>query len=257
MSLRSVFGGGGGSPAERALLRARKAMESGAARKAATEAETAFEHAVAAGDSTVARDAAALWLSALEAAGAGDERGVAAERCLRRGFGEAAALGAYAAYAAIVLRKTDPWSLERYVDAIEAGALSDKDVRRAAMRVLAAALYVAERQGDAPSSEFQRKLLERLAKRRPAPPFALFYLGRDAYRRRDYAEAVLRLERIGGRTAASPRLLNLLARALEKVGRLEQAADAYAASLRADARQMGVHFRLGRILLARYLEGVE
>ena len=45
-------------------------------------------------------------------------------------------------------------------------------------------------------------------------------------------------------------ILNLLGRSLEKVGRLEEARDAYRQSLELVPEQAGIHFRLGRIALA-------
>jgi predicted Zn-dependent protease len=126
-------------------------------------------------------------------------------------------------------------------------------VRRAVLRVLAHGLYVAS---DETPSRFDGRvtLLERLAAAGVNPPFVGVYLGRHAYLRGDFARAARFLGSVGGRAAERPKVLTLLGRALEKLGRIDEACSAYAASLAADRRQAGVHYRLGRLLLAKYVD---
>lgn len=245
-------GRGAASRAERA----RRRLDDGDLTGAATDAERAASDAAAAGDVAVAHAAAEVWLAALAAAGRGDERAAAAERL--RGFGVSgpAILSALAAHAALVLRRVDPAALEVYVEALETGALKDPAVKKGVLRVLAVGLYVG--MDEAPSRfDGRAALLERMLASFPGTPFVRLYLGRYEYLRGRFVAAKAHLSAVGGRAAASPKTLNLLGRAAEKTGAVDEALAAYAASLAADRRQAAVHFRLGRLLLARWVDAAE
>jgi hypothetical protein len=240
------------TPAER-ILRARRFSEDGDFGHAATEAARAAADAAASADDAAAREAADVWLAALAKAGKGDERAVAAERCLTWGVRTRDVLSAASAHAALVARRIDPDALATYVDALEAGALIDAAVRRGVLRVLSVGLYVG--MGEAPSRfDGRARLLARLAVVAPSLPFVRLYLGRYEYLRGSFAAASSHLSAVTGSAASSPKVLNLLGRASEKTGDADAAVASYAASLTADRRQAAIHFRLGRLLLARFVD---
>ena len=221
--------------------------------RAASDAERVVSESAPAANIAVAEAAADLWLEALARAGRGDLRGAAAERCRNFGVRTRDVLGAFAAHGAVVARRADPDALSGYVDALERNAVADPTVQKAIHRVLAQSLYVAI---DESPSRFDGRvlLLERLSTVTPDLPFVRVYLGRYAYLRGDFNTAARHLAAVRGSAASSPKVLTLLGRACEKLGRVEEATAAYIASLTANRRQAAVHFRLGRLLLARYVD---
>ena len=221
--------------------------------RAAADAERALSEAAPAARIAVSEAAADLWLEALARAGRGDLRGSAAERCRTLGVRTRDVLGAFAAHGAVVARRADPDALSGYIDALEMRAIADPTVQKAIHRVLAQSLYVAI---DESPSRFDGRvaLLDRLSSVSPDLPFVRVSLGRYAYLRGDFSTAARHLAAVRGSAASSPKVLTLLGRACEKLGRVEEATAAYIASLAANRRQVAVHFRLGRLLLARYVD---
>lgn len=232
---------------------ARAALAAGRTAPAIVDAAAALDGAVLEGDLAVAAGCADLWIAAIGAAGRNAEHGAAAERCLALGVRTDRVLTAFCAHAAQVAGRTDPAALEVYVEAVERRALRDLGVRRAVLRRLAHGLYVG---GEEAPVRFDGRapLLERLAAAVPRLPFPHLYLGRYAYLRGDFAGAAERLSRVVGRYAREPRVLNLFGRSLEKLGRCDEASAAYVASLTADDRQAAIHFRLGRLTFARFVD---
>lgn len=96
---------------------------------------------------------------------------------------------------------------------------------------------------------WRMEMLRRLRKARPEINFPKLYLGRGHYVRDEFREAIGHLEALSGAAAETNNVLNMLGRCHEKLGDLTSARAAYEKSLREDAGQAGVHFRLGRIEL--------
>lgn len=96
---------------------------------------------------------------------------------------------------------------------------------------------------------WRMEMLRRLRESRPDINFSKLYLGRGHYVRDEYRQAIEHLEALSGAAAETNNVLNILGRCHEKLGDLVAARAAYEKSLRDDAGQAGVHFRLGRIEL--------
>ncbi len=196
-------------------------------------------------------EVASLLLTALAKCGRSESRVEAAVRCYRAGARSRTAITVVAAHRALDEKRTDPEALESYLDAIELRVEVDATLRERLLQILAHALHV---DLDTPEASVRAILpsLERLRRLRPTMSFPRFYLGRWHYRQREWAAAVAEFTGITGHLSQSPKLLNLLGRAQEKLGRLADASATYAQSLTADGTQAGVHFRRGRVLLALF-----
>ncbi len=198
-------------------------------------------------------EVASLLMRALGQCGQSDSRVQAALRCYDLGARNKTAVLVVAAHHALDEKRTDPEAIGSYLDAVEMGCVEDASLRERMLQILAYALHV---DPETPTADVLRILpsMERLRRLRPQMTFPRLYLGRWCYRNRQWSRVVSELLGISGKLAESPKVLNLLARSLEKLGRLMEAAKVYRDSLAADRQQAGIHFRLGRVLLALYRE---
>ncbi|HYC76594.1 MAG TPA: hypothetical protein VEI02_03100 [Planctomycetota bacterium] len=238
------------------LRRVRELIARDRLRRAASEAERLVAEATAAGEREAAVDAAEAWMLALDGVAAGPELAAAAERCRALGVTTPTVLRTLAAEYAVVGGRRDLAALEVYVEAIERRALKDPALKKSVLRALAAGLHV-DVERPPPRVDARIPLLKRLERAVPKLGFPRLFLGRHAYLRRDFALAAEHLQQVSGAAAQSPKVLNLLGRSLEKVGAFDAATAAYAGSLHADRRQPAIHFRLGRLVLARWVDALE
>ena len=94
--------------------------------------------------------------------------------------------------------------------------------------------------------------LERIHRCRPKLTFPRLFLGRLRYLERDYGRARELLEGVSGRLASNTKVLNVRGRCAEKLGKSAEALELYSRSLAEDQHQPHVHFRIGRLMLARH-----
>ncbi len=135
----------------------------------------------------------------------------------------------------------------RYVSYIEAG--TNAGIRKGALRRLATMLRITLK--DSPDEITSRmELLDRILKARSNLRFPHLYLGRGHYLREDFDRALPHFRTLDQKGAANEHILNLLARSLEKLGRLREARGNYIRSLELKPEQAGILFRVGRIDLA-------
>ncbi|HGY90663.1 MAG TPA: hypothetical protein ENK43_05780 [Planctomycetes bacterium] len=135
----------------------------------------------------------------------------------------------------------------RYVSYIEAG--TNAGIRKGALRRLATMLRITLK--DSPDEITSRmELLDRVHRARSNLRFPHLYLGRGHYLREDYDRALPHFRALDERGGANEHILNLLARSLEKLGRIGEARGVYIRSLEMKPEQAGILFRVGRIDLA-------
>ncbi len=135
----------------------------------------------------------------------------------------------------------------RYVSYLEAGP--NGGIRKGALRRLATMLRITLK--DSPDEITSRmELLDRVHRARSNLRFPHLYLGRGHYLREDYDRALPHFQALDARGGANEHILNLLARSLEKLGRIAEARGVYIRSLELNPEQAGILFRVGRIDLA-------
>jgi tetratricopeptide (TPR) repeat protein len=152
--------------------------------------------------------------------------------------------------AALTEKRFDPDAIAACVAVLEAERL-EPDLKRRILAALAVALQIDLKR---PMEEVEQimPLLMRLRRAAPGLAFAQLYVGRYYFRLRDYARADQEIAGIQGGHARRPVDLNVLGRCYEKLGRLEDAEQAFRRSLKQKPVQPTISFSLGRLLLASY-----
>ncbi len=94
---------------------------------------------------------------------------------------------------------------------------------------------------------WRMEMLQKVHDAVPELNFPKLYLGRGYYLHEQFEAAIEILMTLGGKTRDSHNVLNMMARAHEKIGQLDAAFELFSQSLKSLPGQAGVHFRLGRL----------
>lgn len=143
---------------------------------------------------------------------------------------------------------SDATKVEHYIDSVEKG--TNRQLRFQILNRLQGLLRI--RLTD--QRETLRWRMDQLtALHRVAPEinYPKLYLARGYYILEKWREAISFLSQLTGTADETFDVLNILGRSHEKLGEVEKARAAYEMSLQLTPQQAGIHFRIGRILLAQ------
>lgn len=143
---------------------------------------------------------------------------------------------------------SDATKIDHYIDTVEKG--TNQRLRFQVLKRLQGLLRI--RLTDQ-RENFRWRMDPLAALHRVAPEinYPKLYLARGYYILEKWSEAIAFLSQLTGTADETFDVLNILGRAHEKLGQFNEARAAYERSLRLTPQQAGIHFRIGRILLAQ------